>query len=96
MTAIAIAQCGSCSYSSTEVVLGRPRFRSGHAAPPTVVQYYGVEGTRLLSAGDARFPAFVNFQGSLNCSPASVCYNKSWQFASLCRDISCSTWSTHS
>ena len=27
------------------------RFRSGHAAPPTVLRYYGETGTRLLSAG---------------------------------------------
>lgn len=29
------------------------RFRGGHAAPPTIVQHYGAEGTRLLSAGAA-------------------------------------------
>ena len=29
------------------------RFRSGHAAPPTVLRYYGESGTRLLSAGGA-------------------------------------------
>ena len=28
------------------------RFRSGHAAPPAVVRFYGDAGTRLLSAGD--------------------------------------------
>ena len=27
------------------------RFRSGHAAPPTCLKYYGEAGTRLLSAG---------------------------------------------
>ena len=27
------------------------RFRSGHAAPPAVVRFYGDAGTRLLSAG---------------------------------------------
>ena len=27
------------------------RFRSGHAAPPAVVRFYGDTGTRLLSAG---------------------------------------------
>ncbi len=30
------------------------RFRSGHAAPPAVVRFYGEAGTRLLSAGAAR------------------------------------------
>jgi U3 small nucleolar RNA-associated protein 21 len=34
------------------------RFRSGHAAPPTCVRYYGDAGTRLLSAG-VRRPARV-------------------------------------
>jgi len=29
------------------------RFRSGHAAPPAVVRFYGEAGTRLLSAGAA-------------------------------------------
>ncbi|BDA46919.1 probable guanine nucleotide-binding protein subunit beta-like protein at C-terminar half [Coccomyxa sp. Obi] len=30
------------------------RFRSGHAAPPTCLKYYGETGTRLLSAGQDR------------------------------------------
>ncbi|EIE21950.1 WD40 repeat-like protein [Coccomyxa subellipsoidea C-169] len=30
------------------------RFRSGHAAPPTCLKYYGEAGTRLLSAGQDR------------------------------------------
>ncbi|KAK9786275.1 hypothetical protein WJX73_004830 [Symbiochloris irregularis] len=30
------------------------RFRGGHAAPPTIVQHYGSDGSRLLSAGHDR------------------------------------------
>jgi len=39
------------------------RHRSGHAAPPTVLAYYGDEGRTLLSAGDDRtLRAFSTFQ----------------------------------
>lgn len=39
------------------------RFRSGHAAPPTTVRYYGPEGKRLLSAGfDRAFRIFSTIQ----------------------------------
>ena len=45
------------------------RFRSGHAAPPTVVRYYGEAGTRLLSAGgELCLSAAVSFRFS-QCGP---------------------------
>ncbi len=46
------------------------RFRSGHAAPPAVVRYYGDSGTRLLSAGgDPPFkPPLMGLVTSSACS----------------------------
>lgn len=39
------------------------KFRSGHAAPPTVVRHYGTDGRRLLSAGqDRAFRCFSTIQ----------------------------------
>ena len=39
------------------------RFRSGHAAPPVVVRFYGESGTRFLSAGaDRAFRVFSTIQ----------------------------------
>ena len=49
------------------------RFRSGHAAPPTVVRYYGDAGTRLLSAGGA----------SRQCAAGSEHHDKQRIFCSL-------------
>lgn len=50
------------------------RFRSGHAAPPTLCAHYG-EGLRLLSAGcDRAFRVFSTIQ---------VCAAAAWLFAHL-------------